>query len=69
MYEDIKSTETKECDENRFLSTSDLCVLLKTCPATVRQLYKRKDFPVLKIGKNYKTEYNAFMRWCSERRV
>lgn len=52
-----------------FYTTKQLAEILGCSIPTARQLFYRRDFPALKIGKNYKVEKNAFEKWCSERRV
>ena len=52
-----------------FLNTKQVAQCLGCSITTARHLFYRRDFPALKIGKNYKVEKNAFEKWCRERRV
>lgn len=52
-----------------FYNTKQVAAMLHCSIPTARQLFYRRDFPALKIGKNYKVEKTAFENWCSERRV
>lgn len=52
-----------------FYTTKQLAELMGCSIPTARQLFYRRDFPALKIGKNYKVEKTAFEKWCSERRI
>lgn len=51
-----------------FYTTKQIASMLGCSIPTARQLFYRKDFPALKIGKNLKVEKNAFEKWCSVRR-
>ena len=67
-------SESKTENENKteltvFYTTKQVAQCLGCSISTARQLFYRKDFPALKIGKNFKVEKNAFEKWCSERRV
>ena len=46
-----------------FYNTKDVAKCIGCSIPTARQLFLRKDFPALKIGKNYKVEKNAFEKW------
>lgn len=50
-------------------STADIAKILGCSIPTARQLFKRSDFPALKIGKNYRVEKTAFESWCNGRRI
>ena len=50
-----------------FYTTADVAKMLGCSIGTARQLFYKKDFPALKIGKNLKVERTAFERYCSER--
>ena len=51
-----------------FLSTSDIAAYLGCSEATARQIMNRKDFPLIRVGKNYKVFKPAFEKWAMERR-
>lgn len=52
-----------------FYTTKQVAQCLGCSIPTARQIFHRKDFPALKVGKNFKVEKTAFEKWCSERRV
>ncbi len=52
-----------------FYGTKDVAALLGCSIPTARQLFYRKDFPALKIGKNLRVSKIAFEQWASERRI
>lgn len=52
-----------------FYTTKDVAEMLGCSIPTARQLFYRKDFPTLKVGKNLKVCKSAFEKWASERRV
>ena len=54
--------------ELEFYTTVDVARMLGCSIPTARQLFYRRDFPALKIGKNFKVEKHALQKWCSERR-
>lgn len=66
---DFKAADTDENKMTVFYTTKQVAQCLGCSIPTARQLFYRRDFPALKIGKNYKVEKNAFEKWCSERRV
>ena len=36
---------------------------------TARQIMMRADFPLIRVGKNYKVSEQAFVEWSKKRRV
>lgn len=50
-----------------FLKTVDVARIMGICVPTARQVMQRKDFPLVKTGKNLKVEKNAFLEWCKSR--
>lgn len=52
-----------------FYGTKDVAACLGCSIPTARQLFYRKDFPALKIGKNLRVSKTAFEQWASERRI
>jgi len=51
-----------------FYNTKEVAAALKCSIPTARELFHRKDFPALKIGKNFRVEKTALEKWASERR-
>ena len=55
-------------DRSKFYSTSDIAEMLGCAPETARQIMNRPDFPLIRVGKNYKVFKPAFEQWAMERR-
>ena len=55
--------------ELTFYSTIEVAKMLGCSIPTARQIFHRRDFPALKIGKNFKVEKSAFEKWCTQRRA
>ena len=56
-------------DEIVFLTTKDIAKVLKCSLPTARQIMLRADFPLIRVGKNFKVKEQAFLEWSSKRRV
>ena len=56
-------------DEIVFLTTKDIARVLKCSLLTARQIMLRADFPLIRVGKNFKVKEQAFLEWSSKRRV
>ena len=56
-------------DEIVFLSTKDVAEVLKCSLPTARAIMMKADFPLVKVGKNFKVNEQAFLEWSSKRRV
>lgn len=52
-----------------FLDTVDVAKLLNCSLPTARQVMHRKDFPLIKVGKNLKVELQAFKNWSQQARL
>ncbi len=52
-----------------FYNTKDVARLLGCSIQTAREVMYRKDFPLIRVGKNLKVQKTAFETWASERRV
>lgn len=52
-----------------FLNTKQVAEFFGTSLATARQMMKRKDFPLIMVGKNMKVRKDALIKWSEERRV
>lgn len=51
-----------------FYSTKDVAKCLGCSIETARSLMYRRDFPLIKVGKNLKVLKTAFEEWASVRR-
>ena len=55
--------------ELQFLNTKDIAALMGVSLPVARQIMHRKDFPLIKAGKNLKVMRKNFEEWASERRM
>ena len=71
MIENIntETVENEKADELVFLTPKDVAEAMGCSLPTARTLFHRKDFPSLKVGKNFKVLKSAFIQWCSEKHV
>lgn len=53
----------------KFLNTKDIADALGCSLPTARAVMMRADFPLLRIGKNFKVNKQAFIEWSKNRRV
>lgn len=53
----------------KFLSTKDVAEALGCSLPTARNIMMRADFPLVRVGKNFKVSERAFIEWSSKRRV
>ena len=56
-------------DSMRFIGTKDIARLMGVSLPVARQIMHRKDFPLIKAGKNLKVMKGAFEAWASERHL
>lgn len=56
-------------DELVFLTTKEVAEALKCSLPTARNIMLRADFPLIRVGKNYKVSKPAFLIWSQQRRV
>lgn len=52
-----------------FYGTKDVATFFGCSIPTARQIMCRKDFPLIKVGKNYKVMKTALEKWAMEKRV
>ncbi len=52
-----------------FYGTKDVAAFFGCSLPTARQIMSRHDFPLIKVGKNYKVSKSALEQWAMERRV
>ena len=53
----------------KFLTTKDVANALGCSLPTARNIMMRADFPLLRVGKNFKVSEQAFIEWSKARRV
>lgn len=70
-YSAFDDMEAVSNDNNTviFYNTKDLARFWGCSVDTAREIMNRSDFPLIKVGKNYKVSKKAFEAWTMERRV
>jgi excisionase family DNA binding protein len=64
-----KELQNTESQNNlRFLSTKEVAEALGCSLPTARKVMYRADFPLIRVGKNFKVSEQAFIDWSSRRR-
>ena len=64
-----KELQNTESQNNlRFLSTKEVAEALGCSLPTARKVMYRADFPLIRVGKNFKVSEQAFIEWSSHRR-
>lgn len=53
----------------KFLGTKEVADTLGCSLPTARNIMMRADFPLVRVGKNFKVSEQAFIEWSSKRRV
>ncbi|MGN0593851.1 MAG: helix-turn-helix domain-containing protein [Hominimerdicola sp.] len=53
----------------KFLGTKEVAEALGCSLPTARNIMMRADFPLVRVGKNFKVSEQAFIEWSSKRRV
>ena len=53
----------------QFIGTKEVAALIGCSVPVARQIMRRKDFPLVKCGKNLKVMASKFMEWASTRRI
>ena len=59
----------KMSENVKFLTTKDVATALGCSLPTARNIMMRADFPLLRVGKNFKVSEQAFIEWSNKRRV
>ena len=59
----------KEINLMKFIGTKEVAALMGCSIPVARQIMGRKDFPLVKCGKNLKVMTAKFMEWASTRRI
>ena len=63
---ELQNTESQ--NNLRFLSTKEVAKALGCSLPTARKVMYRADFPLIRVGKNFKVSEQAFIDWSSRRR-
>lgn len=56
-------------DNMVFLNTKEVAAILGCSLPTVRHIMQRKDFPLIRVGKNMKVSRDALKKWAEERHI
>lgn len=59
----------KEMNLMQFIGTKEVAALMGCSIPVARQIMRRKDFPLIKCGKNLKVMKSKLIEWASVRRV
>ena len=51
----------------KFLGTKEIAEALGCSLPTARNIMMRADFPLVRVGKNFKVSEQAFIEWSSKR--
>jgi hypothetical protein len=62
-----KAEITTNEEEVVFLTPKDVSEMMNCSLVSARQLFHRKDFPSIRIGKNFKVMKSAFIKWCEQK--
>ena len=60
---------SEEMSDMQFIGSKEIAALMGCSVPVARQIMRRKDFPLIKCGKNLKVMASKFMEWASERRI
>ncbi|MEE0872090.1 MAG: helix-turn-helix domain-containing protein [Ruminococcus sp.] len=52
-----------------FLDTKDVATALGCSLPAARNIMNRADFPLIRVGKNYKVSKDALIEWTKKRRI
>ena len=64
LYEKLQNT-----DNIQFLNTEEVAAALGCSVPTARNIMRRKDFPLVRVGKNMKVSKQAFLKWAETKRI
>lgn len=59
----------EEISLRQFIGTKEIASLMGCSMPVARQIMRRKDFPLVKCGKNLKVMKSEFIKWASEKRI
>lgn len=58
-----------ENNDITILSTKEVAAILGCSLPTVRRIMQRRDFPLIRVGKNMKVSKAALIKWSETRRI
>ena len=56
-------------DSVKYIGTKEVARILGCSLPTARNIMLRADFPLLRIGKNFRVNLQSFIEWSKQRRV
>ncbi len=59
----------EDTDLMQFIGTKEVAALMGCSIPVARQIMRRKDFPLIKCGKNLKVMKSKLIEWASVRRI
>ena len=65
----IEAASESELNSMQFIGTKEVARLMGCSVPVARQIMNRRDFPLIKCGKNLKVMKSEFIKWASERRI
>lgn len=60
---------SEELNGMQFIGSKEIATLMGCSLPVARQIMRRKDFPLIKCGKNLKVMKSEFVKWASEKRL
>ncbi len=60
---------SEEMSDMQFIGSKEIAALMGCSIPVARQIMRRKDFPLIKCGKNLKVMKSEFIKWASTRRI
>ena len=64
-----KNSISEELNGMQFIGSKEIATLMGCSLPIARQIMRRKDFPLIKCGKNLKVMKSEFVKWASEKRL
>ena len=64
-----KNSISEELNGMQFIGSKEIATLMGCSLPVARQIMRRKDFPLIKCGKNLKVMKSEFVKWASEKRL
>lgn len=68
LLQEIRDELKAERKKVKFLTRKDIMNMLKYSEATVSNMFRRSDFPSIKLGKRHVVEESALIEWCRQKR-
>lgn len=65
----ILNLSPEEKNSMQFIGSKEIAYLMGCSMPIARQIMRRKDFPLVKCGKNLKVMKSAFLKWAAEKHI